>query len=174
MRGRALVAWNLRQIRVNRGLSQKKLAFDAGIDRSYVGGLERQEENPTVDLLDRLAKALSSRPEERPAGPILYPAPELPDDTPIENVRFSTRIRNAVTAVGWKTVGEIREASDATLLGLPQRRIDRGAAYVLEKRNPVDDQSNWNPDVVEDIEARNGLYGDGQQSRCGRGADAIA
>jgi DNA-directed RNA polymerase alpha subunit len=49
---------------------------------------------------------------------MLYPAPELPDDTPIENVRFSTRIRNAVTAVGWKTVGEIREASDATLLGL--------------------------------------------------------
>jgi predicted transcriptional regulator len=36
MRGRALVAWNLRRIRVNRGLSQKKLAFDAGIDRSYV------------------------------------------------------------------------------------------------------------------------------------------
>ena len=52
------------------------------------------------------------------AGPMLDPAPELPDDTPIENVRFSTRIRNAVTAIGWKTVGEIREASDATLLGL--------------------------------------------------------
>jgi hypothetical protein len=49
---------------------------------------------------------------EAAAGPMLYPAPELPDDTPIENVRFSTRIRNAVTAVGWKTVGEIREASD--------------------------------------------------------------
>jgi DNA-directed RNA polymerase alpha subunit len=55
---------------------------------------------------------------EAAAGPMLYPAPELPDDTPIETVRFSTRIRNAVTAVGWKTVGEIREASDATLLGL--------------------------------------------------------
>src|SRR5476649_181977 len=41
MRGRALVAWNLRRIRVNRGLSQKKLAFDSGIDRSYVGGLPR-------------------------------------------------------------------------------------------------------------------------------------
>ena len=38
---------------------------------------------------------------EAAAGPMLYPAPELPDDTPIENVRFSTRIRNAVTAVGW-------------------------------------------------------------------------
>ena len=49
---------------------------------------------------------------------MFYPAPELPDDTPIENVRFSTRIRNAVAAPGWKTVSEIREASDATLLGL--------------------------------------------------------
>jgi transcriptional regulator with XRE-family HTH domain len=44
---------------VKRGLSQERLAFDSGIDRSYVGGLERQEENPTVDLLDRLADTLS-------------------------------------------------------------------------------------------------------------------
>jgi DNA-directed RNA polymerase alpha subunit len=49
---------------------------------------------------------------------MLYPAPELPDDTPIENVRFSTRIRNALITAGLKTVGEIREASDAMLLSL--------------------------------------------------------
>jgi transcriptional regulator with XRE-family HTH domain len=59
MNGRALVAWNLRRIRVKRGLSQERLAFDAGVVRSYVGGLERREENPTVDVLDRLAKTLS-------------------------------------------------------------------------------------------------------------------
>jgi transcriptional regulator with XRE-family HTH domain len=58
MNGRALVAWNLRRIRVKRGLSQERLAFDSEVDRSYTGGLERGEENPTVDLLDRLAKAL--------------------------------------------------------------------------------------------------------------------
>ena len=46
----------------------------------------------------------------------LYPTPELPDDTRIEDVRFSTRIRKALSAVGIKTVGEIREASDKTLL----------------------------------------------------------
>jgi hypothetical protein len=34
-----------------------QLAFDAEVDRSYVGGLERREENPTVDVLDRLAAA---------------------------------------------------------------------------------------------------------------------
>lgn len=41
-----------------RGVSQERLAFDSGADRSYVGGLERQTENPTVDVLDRLAKTL--------------------------------------------------------------------------------------------------------------------
>lgn len=58
MNGRALVAWNLRRNRVRQNLSQEKLAFDSGIDRSYLGGLERGEENPTVDLLDRIAKTL--------------------------------------------------------------------------------------------------------------------
>ena len=53
------MAWNLRRVRVRRGLSQERLAFDAGVDRSYVGGLERREENPTVDVLDRLAQTLS-------------------------------------------------------------------------------------------------------------------
>lgn len=58
MKARALVAWNLRRIRVKSGIAQEQLAYDAGIDRSYVGGLERQSENPTIDLLERLAKAL--------------------------------------------------------------------------------------------------------------------
>jgi transcriptional regulator with XRE-family HTH domain len=59
MNGRALVAWNLRRLRVLQGISQERLAADAAVDRAYVGGLERQEENPTVDLLDRIAEALS-------------------------------------------------------------------------------------------------------------------
>ncbi|HEY1746858.1 MAG TPA: helix-turn-helix transcriptional regulator [Xanthobacteraceae bacterium] len=59
MKGRAIVAWNLRRIRVKRGLSQERLAFDAEVDRSYLGGLERGAQNPTVDILDRLASVLS-------------------------------------------------------------------------------------------------------------------
>ncbi|MTV19111.1 MULTISPECIES: helix-turn-helix transcriptional regulator [Bradyrhizobium] len=58
MKARALVAWNVRRIRVSRGIPQEQLAYDAGIDRSYMGGLERQSENPTIDLLDRIAKTL--------------------------------------------------------------------------------------------------------------------
>jgi DNA-directed RNA polymerase alpha subunit len=47
---------------------------------------------------------------------MLYPTPELPDDTPIENVQFSSRISSALNAAGLKTIGEVREASDKTLL----------------------------------------------------------
>jgi transcriptional regulator with XRE-family HTH domain len=59
MKGRKRAAWNLRKLRVERGLSQEALAADAEVDRSYVGRLERAVENPTVDLLDRLALALN-------------------------------------------------------------------------------------------------------------------
>lgn len=58
MTGRALLAWNLRRVRVAAGVSQERLAADAGVDRAYLGGLERQTENPTVDLLDRIAVTL--------------------------------------------------------------------------------------------------------------------
>ena len=49
----------------------------------------------------------------------LEPTPELPDDTPIREVRFPTRISNALFAAGLKTVGEVRETSDEALLALP-------------------------------------------------------
>ena len=59
MNGRALLAWNLRKIRAEQGVSQERLAADTGIDRAYVSELEREEGNATVDLLDRLATALT-------------------------------------------------------------------------------------------------------------------
>jgi DNA-directed RNA polymerase alpha subunit len=46
----------------------------------------------------------------------LDPTPELPDDTPISDVEFPARIRNMLTAAGLKTVGEVRETADKTLL----------------------------------------------------------
>lgn len=54
------MAWNLRRLRVKRGLSQEALAADASVDRSYVGRLERGKENPTVSILERLATCLDA------------------------------------------------------------------------------------------------------------------
>jgi transcriptional regulator with XRE-family HTH domain len=60
MRARQLVAWNLKRLRTERGVSQEALAADADVDRSYGGRLERGLENPTVEMLERLAAALGS------------------------------------------------------------------------------------------------------------------
>ncbi|MDO9177667.1 MAG: helix-turn-helix transcriptional regulator [Agitococcus sp.] len=60
MNAQELVAWNLRRIRVTRGVSQEALAVDAAIDRTYVSRLERCMENPTVNVLERLAQALET------------------------------------------------------------------------------------------------------------------
>lgn len=58
MRGRELVGKNIRRIRVGLDVSQEQLAFDASVDRSYLGGIERCEENPSVDTLDKIADVL--------------------------------------------------------------------------------------------------------------------
>ncbi len=60
MKAQALVAHNLRKLRVRRGISQENLAVDASIDRTYVSRLERGLENPTVMILDKLAGALEA------------------------------------------------------------------------------------------------------------------
>ena len=58
MKLRAIVARNLRILRKLKGLSQEELADSAGINRNYVGQIEREEKSPTVDILDKLAIAL--------------------------------------------------------------------------------------------------------------------
>ncbi|MET3900676.1 transcriptional regulator with XRE-family HTH domain [Devosia sp. UYZn731] len=57
---RALIGWNLRKLRVGRGLSQERLALEAGIDRAYVGRVERGEENVTTAVLDAFASVLDT------------------------------------------------------------------------------------------------------------------
>src|SRR4051812_19133566 len=64
MKAKTLIARNIRRLRVVRGLSQEMLAVDAGIDRTYVSRLERGLENPTVTVLEKLARALFSNIEE--------------------------------------------------------------------------------------------------------------
>lgn len=48
----------LRKARVAAGLSQEKLSFKAGLDRSYISMMERDIHSPTVETLLRICKAL--------------------------------------------------------------------------------------------------------------------
>jgi len=78
MNARALVAWNVRRIRVERGIPQEQLAYDAGIDRSYMGRIEQKKENPTIDLLDRIAATLGIHMSELFAEPAKGATPPKP------------------------------------------------------------------------------------------------
>jgi|HubBroStandDraft_1064217.scaffolds.fasta_scaffold00060_11 transcriptional regulator with XRE-family HTH domain len=87
MNAQALVARNLRRLRVGRGVSQENLAVDAGIDRTYVSRLERMLENPTVAVLERLAEALGVPIAEF----FIPPGPDDPLPQPLRGGRRAGR-----------------------------------------------------------------------------------
>lgn len=49
---------NIRILRGKRGLSQERLALEAGVDRTLVSKIERTIANPTLDVLAKLALVL--------------------------------------------------------------------------------------------------------------------
>ncbi len=63
---RRRVGLNVKNVRKERGLSQEGLAFECGLHRTYVSGVERGIRNPTVLVLEKIAEALNI-----PAGRLL-------------------------------------------------------------------------------------------------------
>ncbi len=55
---RIRLAANLRAARAKLGISQEELADRAGINRTFVGSVERRERNISLDNIERLAVAL--------------------------------------------------------------------------------------------------------------------
>jgi len=58
MEVRKRVGLNLKKFRLERGLSQEALAFECGLHRTYISGVERGVRNPTVLVLEQIAAAL--------------------------------------------------------------------------------------------------------------------
>lgn len=52
------LGYRIRYLRQNKGLSIEALALEADINRNYLGDLERGMRNPTVVVLNKIAKAL--------------------------------------------------------------------------------------------------------------------
>jgi transcriptional regulator with XRE-family HTH domain len=54
----AALASKVKQLREGRGWSQEDLSHKAGIHPTYLSGLECGKRNPTVKVLEKIAKAL--------------------------------------------------------------------------------------------------------------------
>lgn len=61
---RLIFARNIRLVRVHAGISQERMATDAGLDRAFVGTLERGQRNISIDNIERIAKTLDISPHE--------------------------------------------------------------------------------------------------------------
>ncbi len=57
---------NLKKLREEQGFSQESFADHCGLHRTYISGIERGVRNPTVLILDKIAKGLKV-----PAGQLL-------------------------------------------------------------------------------------------------------
>ena len=60
---RRQVGRNLKRIRKERGWSQEELAFESGLHRTYISGIERGIRNPTITVIYKIADALGTEPE---------------------------------------------------------------------------------------------------------------
>lgn len=52
----------MKRLREAKGLSQEDFSFEAKLHRTYISGVERGVRNPTVEVLERIAKALGVSP----------------------------------------------------------------------------------------------------------------
>ena len=55
------LAANMKRLRKERGWSQESWADEAGLDRTYISGIERVVRNPTITVAERVALALGCR-----------------------------------------------------------------------------------------------------------------
>ena len=60
---RAIFAANIKRLRKERGMSQEDLAFESGLHRTYISGIERGIRNVGLDNIGVLAEALKVAPE---------------------------------------------------------------------------------------------------------------
>jgi transcriptional regulator with XRE-family HTH domain len=59
-----LIGEPLRKLRKQQHLSQEDLAYYSNLDRKYIGNLERNTQNPTLETIIKLATALGIKPSE--------------------------------------------------------------------------------------------------------------
>ena len=54
---RQILAENIRERRMSKGISQEEFADQCGLHRTYISGIERCNRNVSIDNIERIAKS---------------------------------------------------------------------------------------------------------------------
>ncbi|RZL66154.1 MAG: XRE family transcriptional regulator [Variovorax sp.] len=84
---RVTFARNIRMVRIHAGMSQERMAAEAGLDRAFVGSLERGERNVSIDNVELISKAVG------------FPAHELMQPDLAERLGMDPTLRRAPRTV---------------------------------------------------------------------------
>lgn len=114
----------IRSLREEKGWSQEKLAFDAGMETSHLSRIERGERRLAIEALDALAAALGSSPAALCA---IREGVELP--------RCTSDADGDLTVDYTPEAVELRKTFRK--LSLPSRRLVVDFAHMLDKRAPL-------------------------------------
>lgn len=77
----------IRELRITTEQSQEQLSFRAKVHRTYVGDLERGLKSPTLDVIDRIARALDIEPADLIASAYAVVNSGPPADAPMHRQR---------------------------------------------------------------------------------------
>ncbi|MBN8691968.1 MAG: helix-turn-helix transcriptional regulator [Bacteroidetes bacterium] len=53
----------IKKLRIEKGMSQEALAFEAELDRTYIPSIEKGERNVSLVVIEKLGKALNVSPK---------------------------------------------------------------------------------------------------------------
>lgn len=55
------IGFRLRELRVEKGLSQEKFSFECGLDRTYIASIEQGKRNVSIVNIEKISNALGMR-----------------------------------------------------------------------------------------------------------------
>jgi transcriptional regulator with XRE-family HTH domain len=79
---------NIKQIRKDKGLQQKQVAVEVGIDQSNYNKIENGKREPSVDLLNKLANLFGVSVDD-----ILNPSKDIPKEITVEDKTVLEQVR---------------------------------------------------------------------------------
>ena len=105
---RLVFARNIRLARIHAGISQEGLAAEAGLDRAFVGTLERGQRNISIDNVELIAKAIGipahelldpKLPQERGFDVTLTRSPRKARLYPVTRTKSAAKAVKAVKSI---------------------------------------------------------------------------